>query len=79
MRKIVLVVASMDISRDQMENLIGATDQDYGMSAFFKHDSTFMAAKHELVLAMENEAPPGFPKFKNMFSNALIVKKEQCL
>jgi dihydrofolate reductase len=40
------------------------TDQDYGMSAFFKRiDATFMGRKtYELVLAMQDEAPPGFTK-----------------
>ena len=55
------------------------TDQDYGMSAFFKRiDSTFMGRKtYELVLAMQDEAPPGFPKMKEyVFSNTISdVKK----
>ena len=52
---------------------------DYGMSAFFKRvDSTFMGRKtYELVLAMESEAPPGFPKFKEyVFSNTLDEVRE---
>ena len=50
------------------------TDQDYGMSAFFKHiDSVFYGRKtYELVLSMESEAPPGFPKLKEyVFSNTM--------
>ena len=77
MRKIVLQLAvSLDgyIEGPNGEFDWCFTDQDYGMSAFFKHiDSTFMGRKtYELVLAMENEAPPGFPKFKEyVFSNTL--------
>lgn len=50
------------------------TDQDYGMSDFFKRiDSVFYGRKsYELVLSMESEAPPGFPKLKEyVFSNSL--------
>jgi len=54
-------------------------DQDYGMSAFFKRiDAVFMGRKsYELALAMESEAPSGFPKIKEyVFSNTLTdVKK----
>ena len=49
------------------------TDQDYGMSDFFKRiDSVFYGRKtYELVLSMESEAPPGFPKLKEyVFSNS---------
>lgn len=49
------------------------TDQDYGMSDFFKRiDSVFYGRKsYELVLSMESEAPPGFPKMKEyVFSNS---------
>ena len=55
------------------------TDQDYGMSAFFKRiDSVFYGRKtYELVLSMESEAPPGFPKLKEyVFSNTLNKVKE---
>jgi len=58
------------------------TDQDYGMSAFFKRiDSTFMGRKtYELALAMQDEAPPGFPKFKEyVFSNTLTEIKEEVI
>ena len=58
------------------------TDQDYGMSAFFKRiDSTFMGRKtYELALAMQDEAPPGFPKFKEyVFSNTLTEVKERVI
>ena len=55
------------------------TDQDYGMSEFFKRvDTTFMGRKtYELALAMESEAPAGFPKMKEyVFSNSLTNAKE---
>ncbi len=58
------------------------TDQDYGMSAFFKRiDSTFMGRKtYELARAMQDEAPPGFPKFKEyVFSNTLTEVKEEVI
>ena len=50
------------------------TDEDYGMSAFFKRvDTTFMGRKtYELVVAMQDQAPPGFPKMKEyVFSNTM--------
>lgn len=50
------------------------TDDDYGMSAFFKRvDTTFMGRKtYELVVAMQDQAPPGFPKMKEyVFSNTM--------
>src|SRR4030095_4545569 len=50
------------------------TDQDYGMSDFFKRvDTTFMGRKtYELALAMQDQAPPGFPKMKEyVFSNTM--------
>lgn len=56
------------------------TDQDYGMSEFFKRiDSVFYGRKsYELVLAMESEAPPGFPKLKEyVFSNSLDKVREE--
>src|SRR5688572_21935908 len=55
------------------------TDQDYGMSDFFKRiDSVFYGRKtYELVLTMESEAPPGFPKLKEyIFSNSLDSVRE---
>lgn len=55
------------------------TDQDYGMSDFFKRiDSVFYGRKsYELVLSMESEAPPGFPKLKEyVFSNSLARVRE---
>ena len=82
MRKIVLQLAvSLDgyIEGPNGEFDWCFTDQDYGMSAFFKRiDSTFMGRKsYELVLAMESEAPPGFPKMKEyVFSNTLDKVKE---
>jgi dihydrofolate reductase len=55
------------------------TDQDYGMSDFFKRiDSVFYGRKsYELVLSMESEAPPGFPKLKEyVFSKSLERVRE---
>ena len=82
MRKIILQLAvSLDgfIEGPNGEFDWCFTDQDYGMSAFFKRiDSTFMGRKtYELALAMQDEAPPGFPKFKEyVFSNTLTEVKE---
>lgn len=82
MRKIVLQLAvSLDgyIEGPNGEFDWCFTDQDYGMSAFFKRvDATFMGRKtYELALAMQDEIPPGFPKMKEyVFSNTLTgVKK----
>jgi dihydrofolate reductase len=50
------------------------TDQDYGMTEFFKRiDSTFMGRKtYELTLTMGDAAMPGFPKLKEyVFSTTL--------
>lgn len=55
------------------------TDQDYGMSEFFRRiDSVFYGRKsYELVLSMESEAPPGFPKLKEyVFSNTMDNVRE---
>ena len=77
MRKIILQLAvSLDgyIEGPNGEFDWCFTDQDYGMSAFFKRiDSVFYGRKtYELVLAMESEAPPGFPKLKEyVFSNTM--------
>ena len=85
MRKIVLQLAvSLDgyIEGPNGEFDWCFTDQDYGMSAFFKRiDSTFMGRKtYELALAMQDEAPPGFPKFKEyVFSNTLTEVKEEVI
>jgi len=56
------------------------TDQDYGMSSFFKRiDSVFYGRKtYDLVLSMEGEAPPGFPKLKEyVFSNTMDNVREE--
>jgi len=77
MRKIILQLAvSLDsyIEGPNGEFDWCFTDQDYGMSAFFKRiDSVFYGRKtYELVLAMEGEAPAGFPKMKEyVFSNTM--------
>ena len=82
MRKIILQLA---VSLDGfIEDANGQfdwcfTDQDYGMSEFFKRiDTTFMGRKtYELAQAMAGEAPPGFPKLKEyVFSNTLDKVKE---
>ena len=56
------------------------TDQDYGMSDFFKRiDSVFMGRKsYKLAQSMGDAAMPGFPKLKEyVFSNTLqTVKKD---
>ena len=81
MRKVVLQLAvSLDgyIEGPNGEFDWCFTDQDYGMSGFFKRiDSTFMGRKtYELALSMEDEAPAGFPKFKEyVFSNTLAEVK----
>ena len=55
------------------------TDQDYGMSAFFKRiDAVFYGRKsYELVLSMESEAPPGFPKLKEYVFSTKLDKVRQ--
>ena len=83
MRKIVLQLAvSLDgyIEGPNGEFDWCFTDQDYGMSAFFKRiDSVFYGRKsYELVLSMESEAPPGFPKLKEyVFSNTMDKVREE--
>lgn len=82
MRKIILQLAvSLDgfIEGPNGEFDWCFTDQDYGMSDFFKRiDSTFMGRKsYELALAMADQIPAGFPKFKEyVFSNTLNKVKE---
>ena len=82
MRKIILQLAvSLDgyIEGPNGEFDWCFTGQDYGMSAFFKRiDSVFYGRKtYELVLAMESEAPPGFPKLKEyVFSNTMDKARE---
>ena len=81
MRKIILQLAvSLDgyIEGPNGEFDWCFTDEDYGMSAFFKRvDTTFMGRKtYELALAMQDEIPPGFPKMKEyVFSNTLSTAK----
>ena len=83
MRKIVLQLAvSLDgyIEGPNGEFDWCFTDQDYGMSAFFKRiDAVFMGRKsYELTQSMHaDETVPGFPKLKEyVFSNTLEnVKK----
>lgn len=82
MRKIILQLA---VSLDGfIEDAKGQfdwcfTDQDYGMSEFFKRiDATFLGRKsYELAVSMEGELPPGFPKLKEyVFSTTLENAKE---
>jgi len=50
------------------------TDDDYGMTDFFKRiDAIFIGRKsYELTLSMGGSAPPGFPALKEyVFSNSL--------
>jgi dihydrofolate reductase len=76
MRKLILAVAvSLDgfIEGPNGEYDWCFTDQDYGLSEFFKRiDSLFMGRKsYEMMLAM-GEAPAGFPKLKEyIFSTTL--------
>lgn len=82
MRKIILQLAvSLDsyIEGPNGEFDWCFTDQDYGMSAFFKRiDSVFYGRKtFELVLSMESEVPAGFPKLKEyVFSNTMDNVRE---
>ena len=82
MRKVILSVAvSLDsfIEGPNGEYDWCFTDGDYGLSAFFKSvDTIFMGRKsYEMMLAMGNETPPGFPKLKEyIFSTTLEKVKE---
>jgi dihydrofolate reductase len=52
------------------------TDDDYGMTDFFKRiDAIFIGRKsHELALSMGGAAPPGFPALREyVFSNSLRI------
>ena len=77
MRKIILGLAvSLDgyIEGPNGEYDWCFTDQDYGMSDFFKRiDSMFIGRKsYEFVVNQGEEAMPGFPKLKEyVFSNTL--------
>jgi dihydrofolate reductase len=79
MRKIILQVAvSLDgfIEGPNGEIDWCFTDQDYGMKDFFKQiDTLFMGRKtYELMLRMEDQSPPGFPKFKEYIFSTTIDK-----
>lgn len=82
MRKLILGVAvSLDgfIEGPKGEYDWCFTDQDYGLSDFFKRiDTLFMGRKtYELTLSMENNGGSGFPKFKEyIFSTTLDKVKE---
>ncbi len=77
MRKVILgLAASLDgfIEGPNGEYDWCLTDQDYGMSDFFKRiDSIFIGRKsYELSLTMGDAEMPGFPKLKEyVFSNTL--------
>ena len=86
MRKIILGLAvSLDgfIEGPNGEYDWCLTDQDYGMSEFFKRiDSLFIGRKsYEMTASMGDAAMPGFPKLKEyVFSNTLdTVKKDAIL
>ena len=77
MRKIILTVAvSLDgfIEGPNGEYDWCMTDQDYGLSDFFKRvDARFLGRKsYELSLAVADEIPAGFPEFQDyVFSTTL--------
>jgi dihydrofolate reductase len=77
MRKVILGLAvSLDgyIEGPNGEYDWCLTDQDYGMSAFYKRiDSLFIGRKsYDLTLSMGDEAMPGFPKLTEyVFSTTL--------
>ena len=81
MRKIILSLAvSLDsyIEGPNGEYDWCFTDQDYGMSDFFKRiDSMFIGRKsYELTLQMGDNAMPGFPKLQEyVFSTTLDTVK----
>src|SRR6187549_3498793 len=81
MRKIVLQVAvSLDgyIEGPNGEYDWCFTDQDYGLSDFFKRiDTLFMGRKtYELAVSMGDNSMPGFPKMKEyVFSRTLKTVK----
>jgi dihydrofolate reductase len=81
MRKLILQLAvSLDgfIDGPKGEYDWCFTDQDYGMSDFFKRiDAVFMGRKsYELTQAVKDELPPGFPQLKEyIFSNTLDIVK----
>ena len=81
MRKVILGVAvSLDgfIEGPQGEYDWCFTDQDYGLSDFFKRvDTLFMGRKtYEMTLSMDNSGS-GFPKFKEyIFSTTLDKVKK---
>jgi len=79
MRKIVLQLA---VSLDGFIEGPGGefdwcfTDDDYGMTDFFKRiDAIFIGRKsYELALSMGGSAPPGFPALReHVFSNSLTI------
>lgn len=82
MRKIILAVAvSLDgfIEGPNGEYDWCFTDQDYGLSDFFKRvDTLFMGRKtYEMSLAMSDKDSAGFPKFKEyIFSTTLEKVKD---
>jgi dihydrofolate reductase len=77
MRKIILQLAvSLDgfIEGPNGEFDWCFTDDDYGMTEFFKSiDAVFMGRKsYELTLSMGGSVPPGFPQLREyVFSNSL--------
>jgi len=82
MRKLILGVAvSLDgfIEGPNGEYDWCLTDQDYGLSDFFKRlDALFIGRKtYEMMLAMGDDPSPGFPRLKEyVFSTTLDKVKE---
>ena len=81
MKKIILGVAvSLDgfIEGPNGEYDWCFSDQDYGLSDFFKRvDALFMGRKSYEMMQGMGEAPPGFPKLKEyIFSTTLNIVKE---
>jgi dihydrofolate reductase len=81
MRKLILGVAvSLDgfIEGPNGEYDWCFTDQDYGLSGFFRSvDALFMGRKSYEMMQSMSEAPPGFPKLKEyIFSTTLNKVKE---
>ena len=85
MRKVILGVAvSLDgfIEGPNGEYDWCFTDQDYGMSDFYKRiDAMFIGRKsHELMLGLGDDAIPGFPKLTEyVFSTTLTTVKAGAL
>src|SRR5436190_4677362 len=80
MRKVILGVAvSLDgfIEGPNGEYDWCLTDQDYGLSDFFKRVDTVFVGRKTYEMSLGMESPAGFPKFKEyVFSTTLDKVKE---